>query len=253
MIKLKSERDLGFLRIAGRILVSVLEALKNEARAGVTLFTLDEKARRLIKKAGARPAFLGYQPEGGRKPYPAAVCVSINEKIVHGLPSGYILKEGDVLKIDIGVDYQGYFTDAALTVGIGRISREAESLINVTRQALNEAVKICRPSFSLGDIGWAIEKTVSEKKFSVIKGLTGHGIGLELHEDPVIYNYGRPGEGVKLTKGMVLAVEPMVSAGSGEIKQEPDESFVTKDKSLSAHFEQTIAITEESPEILTPF
>lgn len=253
MIKLKSERDLKFLRISGQILVNVLEVLKNEARPGVTLSSLNKKAEELIKKAGGQPAFLGYQPEGEHQPYPATICASVNEKIVHGLPNNYILKEGDILKIDVGVNYQGYFTDAAFTMGIGRISKNAEELIAVTYEALQKALQFCQPSFSLGDIGWIIEKTVKEKNFSVIKGLTGHGIGRDLHEDPVIYNYGRPGEGEKLVKGMVLAIEPMVSAGNGEIKQQLDGSFDTKDKSLSAHFEQTIFITDNEPEILTPF
>ena len=251
MVKLKSSKDLKFLRQSGLILASVLETLKEAAKEGVKLSHLDKLARELIKKAGSKPAFLGYKPEGGAVPYPAAICTSINEQIVHGLPREYILKQGDVLKIDFGVSYQGYITDAAITVGIGDITKKAEKLISTTKEALKKAIEKCRSGNYIGDIGWVIEKTVKSAGFHIIRNLTGHGVGFELHEDPTVYNYGNQGEGIKLVPGLVLAIEPMVGAGSPDILQQSDDSYVTKDGGLSAHFEHTVAITENGPEVLT--
>ena len=251
MIRLKTEKDLQVLRVSGKILASVLERLKEEAREGVQLMYLDKLARELIKKAGAKPAFLGYKPEGGQKPYPAAVCTSVNEQIVHCLPSKYVLKRGDLLKIDFGVSYQGHITDAAVTVGIGDISQEAKRLMSVTEKALQEAIKVCKVGNHLCDIGWSIEKAVTDAGLHVIQDLTGHGVGFELHEEPTVYNYGNRGEGIELQPGLVLAIEPMVSVGSPEIEQQSDDSYITKDRSLSAHFEHTVAITEKEPEVLT--
>lgn len=250
-IRLKSEKDLIILRESGKILASVLEVLKNAARAGVKLSYLDEVARKLIKEAGAKPAFFGYQPEGASKPYPAAICTSMNEVVVHGLPTDYALKPGDVLKIDLGVDYKGYITDAASSVGIWPISKEAEKLMAVTERALREAIRVLASGGHLGDIGAAAEEIVKKSGFQVIKNLTGHGVGFELHEDPTIYNYGRRGEGIELKPGMVLAIEPMVSVSSSRVVQQVDDSFITEDGSLSAHFEHTVAITEKGVEVLT--
>lgn len=249
----KTERDLEGLRASGRILAIVLNNLREEAHEGVRLLYLDELARELLKSAGAKPAFLGYKGESSRKPYPAAICTSLNDQIVHGLPTNYVLKEGDVLKIDLGADYQGYITDAAVTLAIGKIGAVAEKLISATQTALHEAIKVCKLGNHTGDIGWVIEQTVKNYGFSVVKNLTGHGVGFALHEEPTVYNYGERNTGVLLQAGMVLAVEPMVSAGLGETVDNPDGSFSTKDKSLSAHFEKTVAITESGPEILTPF
>ncbi|MEK7629777.1 MAG: type I methionyl aminopeptidase [Patescibacteria group bacterium] len=258
MIKLKTEKDLVFLRKSGKILSSILNILASEAKEGVALIELDLKARKLLKDAGAKAAFLDYRPAGAAKAYPAAICASVNDVIVHGLPNEYVLKSGDVLKIDFGVNYsprggagKGYFTDSALTVGIGNISKEALHLIEATKNSLAEAIKVCKPGNHLGDIGFAIESVVKKEGFKVVHGLTGHGVGFKLHEDPTILNYGKRGEGIMLTPGMVLAIEPMVAIGSSEIIQQKDDSFATADHSLSAHFEHTVAITDNGTEILT--
>jgi len=251
MIKLKTQEDIQNLRISGKILVSVMDALVRNSQEGTSLKSLDEHARMLINKAGAKPAFLDYQPEGSRYPYPAAICASVNEQIVHGVPSSYTLKQGDVFKIDLGINYNGFFTDAAVTVGIGQISKEAEKLMQVTRNSLKEAIKVCKVGKRLGDIGAVIEATAKKANFHIVKGLTGHGVGFGVHEEPVIHNFGKSGEGLALEVGMVLAIEPMISLGTGEIKQSQDDSYVTADNTLAAHFEKTIAITSTGPEVLT--
>jgi methionyl aminopeptidase len=250
---MKSEKDLDGLRASGRILATILQRLKEAAHEGVRLRDIDALAARLLQEAHARSAFLGYKPEGSRKSYPAHICTSVNEQIVHGLPTDYVLKSGDLLKIDLGVKYQDYFTDAAVTVGIGNISPVAKNLIAATEAALSKAIAMCQAGNHLGDIGFVIEKTTQEYGFRIIKGLTGHGTGFALHEDPTIYNFGKKGEGIELQPGMVLAIEPMVAAGSARIKQHSDDSFATVDKSLTAHFEHTIAIKSNDSETLTRF
>jgi len=212
---------------------------------------LDDLAYQLIKKAGAEPAFLGYKPSGAKHPYSATICASINDIIVHGFPTDYKLKNGDILKLDFGVKYEGFYSDAAVTIGIGAISKEAENLIKAAENALNEAIKIIKIGNTLGDIGFAISQTAKKYGVKAIKELTGHGVGLKLHEDPTIYNYGEKGKGIKLKPGMVLAVEPMFAISTDKIIQKKDESWATADGSLSAHFEHTVAITEKGVEILT--
>ncbi|PIP29753.1 type I methionyl aminopeptidase [Candidatus Jorgensenbacteria bacterium CG23_combo_of_CG06-09_8_20_14_all_54_14] len=249
--KLKSEGDIKLLRASGRVLAELLALLKKKVKPGVVLSELDSAAREYLKKAGARPAFLRYQPEGALKPFPAAICTSVNEQIVHGIPSAYKLVEGDILKIDAGVDYKGYFTDAAITVPVGRISKRAEHLVRVTSQALQNAIRAAKLGGHLGDIGAAVTRTLRGSGFRAVRGLTGHGVGFALHEDPTVFNYGTKGEGMVLRPGLVLAIEPMISAGSPEIDEQPDGSYTTRDGSLAAHFEHTVAITERGPEILT--
>ncbi len=251
MVNLYSKKEIEKISVAGKILAEISQILKKETKVGTILKDLDRLAFRLIKKAGAEPAFLGYRPNGAHKPYQATICASVNDVIVHGLPSDYRLKSGDVLKIDFGVKYQGFHSDAAFTVGIGKVAPEAEKLIKATRIALEEAIKIAKPGNFLGDIGWQIEKTAKKFGFKVIKELTGHGIGRDLHEDPVIYNFGKRGKGIELKQGMVLAIEPMFSVGSDKIIQKSDESWATTDGSLSAHFEHTVVITEKDPVALT--
>ncbi len=251
MIRLKSEKDLQVLRESGRILASVLEILKEAAKEGVKLSYLDELASRLVSDAGAKPAFFGYKPEKAKIPYPASICASVNEIIVHGLPTDYVLKKGDVLKIDLGVDYKGYITDSAVTVGIPPISGEAEKLISVTKNSLDSAIKVMKPGGHLGDIGATVEEIVEKAGFKVIRNLSGHGVGFELHEDPSVYNFGNRGEGMELQSGMVLAIEPMVAVSASRVVQQEDESFRTEDGSQSAHFEHTIAITDKGSEVLT--
>ncbi len=254
MVLLKKDKDIDGLRKSGKILVTILLALKEMTKEGVRLTDLEAKAREMLKDNGASSAFLNYKPEGAKKPYPAALCTSLNDQIVHGVPTNVKLAEGDVLKIDFGVIFEGMITDAAITVGIGRISEEAESLIKTTKEALEaglEAIKA--PGSRIGDIGWAVENMAEKDGFSVVEGLTGHGVGFKLHEDPIVYNYGNKGEGMLLKKGLVLAIEPMLSAGSSQIIQAKDDSYYTKDGSLSAHFEKTIAVTDNGIEILTSF
>ncbi|MCL4403959.1 type I methionyl aminopeptidase [Patescibacteria group bacterium] len=253
MIRLKKEKDLEGLRNSGKILAQILVALKEKAKEGVNLMDLEETARAMLKEEGATAAFLNYKPEGASAPYPAALCLSLNDQIVHGTPRDRALKNGDVLKVDFGVVYDGYVTDAAFTVGIGGISKPAKKLIQVTEDALKAGIAAARPGGTLGDIGYAIEAHVEKNGLTVVEGLTGHGTGFKLHEDPTVYNYGRRGEGMKLQPGLVLAIEPMVSLGSAHIKQSRDDSYYTQDGSLSAHFEKTIAVTKSGIEILTAF
>ena len=241
------------MSVAGKILAKIMPKILKEAKEGVALSDLNKLAYQLIKKEKAQPAFLGYKPDGAAKPYGASICASINEVVVHGFPSNYKLRSGDILKIDFGVEYNHFFADAAATIGIGKISGEAKHLIKVTKLALEKAVKIAKPGNTLGDIGWIIQKTARDNKLKVVRNLTGHGIGYELHEEPTIYNFGERGKGIELMPGMVLAIEPMFSISSEEVIQRVDESWATADNSLSAHFEHTVAIMEGGPKILTQY
>lgn len=250
-VRLKTEDDIKLMRVSGRILADTIAELSNAAKEGVRLSALDKLARKLIGAAGATPTFLGYTPEGAGQPYPAALCASVNETIVHGIPGEYALKNGDVFSIDLGVTYKGRVTDAAVTIGIGTISEEAKTLLRVTELSLSKAIEECVPGKTLGDIGFVIENTAKKANFRVIQGLTGHGVGFALHEDPSVFNYGNRGEGMKLVPGLVLAIEPMFSTGSQYAIAMRDGSYETKDGSLSAHFEHTIAITEHGHEVLT--
>ena len=251
MIKLKTPEQIEKIARSGKILSEVFQKTIEEAKIGTSLKRLDDLAYQLIKKAGAEPAFLGYKPSGAKHPYSATICASINDIIVHGFPNDYKLKNGDILKLDFGVKYEGFYSDAAVTIGIGAISKEAENLIKAAENALNEAIKIIKIGNTLGDIGFAISQTAKKYGVKAIKELTGHGVGLKLHEDPTIYNYGEKGKGIKLKPGMVLAVEPMFAISTDKIIQKKDESWATADGSLSAHFEHTIAITEKEIKILT--
>lgn len=253
MVKLKTKQDIEMIAKSGRILAEVLKKLSQEAKEGVPLDFLDKLARNLLQTAGAKPAFLGYRPSSGHKPFPAALCLSLNEQVVHGLPSPYKLCSGDLLKIDLGVDCQGYISDAAITLGIGKISPIAQKLTETVKKSLEAAIKETRPGKYLGDLGYIIETIIKKSGFSVIKGLTGHGVGFALHEDPTIFNYGNRGEGIALKPGMVLAIEPMACLGKDGIIQRPDDSYATADGSLAAHFEHTVAVTENGPRILTRF
>ena len=252
-IHIKSEAEIGIMAESGRKLAKVLKILANETKIGVKLIDLENLSRELIKKEDAIPAFLNYRPEGAVKAYPFSLCASVNSVIVHGQPSGYEIKDGDLIKLDLGLVYKGFCSDSALTIGVGKISPIARKLMEVTKKSLNEAIKQAKPGRALGDIGWAIEKAAKENGFSVADGLTGHGIGRELHEEPVVYNFGNPNEGLKLKEGMVIAIEPMINAGRGRIKELKDESYATFDGALSAHFEHTVAITKNGPKILTAF
>lgn len=248
---IKTAEQIKNIRIAGKILANVAKKVKSEVKEGVSLKELDSMTRKLIEEAGAEPTFLGYQPYGADKPFPASICASVNEIVVHGVPTGYKLKSGDVVSLDFGVTYNGFIADAAFTVGVGKIDKEARELIETTYHALTIGIKECRAGKTLGDIGWTINDYVTKRGYKVVKGLTGHGVGIELHEDPPVFNEGQKNTGLKLKAGMVLALEPMVSAGDPYIAQLSDDSYATRDKSLSAHFEHTVLITEKGPEILT--
>ncbi|PIV31776.1 type I methionyl aminopeptidase [Candidatus Wolfebacteria bacterium CG02_land_8_20_14_3_00_37_12] len=250
-VKIKTSSEIKSIAASGAILAEVFKKTAKEAKIGTVLKDLDKLAFRLIKESGAEPAFLNYRPNGALKPYPATICASVNNVIVHGLPNDYRLKNGDVLKLDFGVKYNGFYSDAAITIGIGTISPEAGKLIKATKIALEEAIKIAEPGNFLGDIGWVIEKIAKKFGVKTIKELTGHGIGRELHEDPTIYNFGKRGKGIELKSGMVLAIEPMFAVGTEKIIQKKDESWATANGSLSAHFEHTVAITDKGPKILT--
>ena len=235
----------------GRRLGEVLRMLVAAAREGMTTKKLDRMAYELIHKSGAKPAFLHYRPSGAEEAYPYTLCASLNTVVVHGQPSDYVLKNGDILKLDLGLIYKGWYLDAARTVGIGTISPVAKKLIAVTEAACDAGVAQAILGNRTGDVGCAIEKVVMKNKFGTAEGLTGHGIGRALHEDPAVFNFGKPGRGEELELGMVIAIEPMVTIGSGETVQLHDDSYATRDGSLAAHYENTVAITENGPRVLT--
>lgn len=246
MIPLKSEEDLKMLKLSGQILARVMRVLEQHAAPGVTTLELDKLAQDLITKEGARPAFKGY------KGYPASICASVNEEVVHGIPSDTPLKDGDIISIDAGVEYKGYFSDAAITVPVGKIDSKKKKLIEVTKKALSLGIKQSRARNQISDISYAIQNYVENNGFSVVRQFVGHGIGMKLHEEPEIPNFGKPHCGEVIKAGMVLAIEPMVNAGSWECEiLDNGWTAVTVDNQPSAHFEDTIAITENGVEILT--
>lgn len=251
MVTLKSPEEIEVMARGGAILARVLKDLRKETRAEVSTIELDRLARKLIVDAGAKPAFLHYRPAGAKKAYPYTLCISVNDVVVHGQPSVYKIREGDLVSLDLGLRYESFYLDAAITVAVGDVGRQAEKLIAATEEALAAAIKEAKPGHTLGDIGAVVERIAKKNKFSVVEGLTGHGIGRALHEDPTVFNMGRKGQGEDLEVGMVLAIEPMIAMGSGAIRQLLDESYGTADGSLAAHFEHTVAITARGPQILT--
>lgn len=248
----KSAAEIEKMREAGRIVGRILRAVAEAAKPGVSTGELDELARDLIEKHGVRPAFLGYGP-GGKPPFPGVICASINEEVVHGIPSRKrILREGDLFSVDFGVVKEGWFGDSALTVPVGQVSEKAARLMEVTRRSLEIGIEAAVPGKRIYDIGAAIQAYVEGEGFGVVRDFVGHGIGRRMHEDPQVPNYGPGGQGIRLKPGMVLAIEPMVTEGTWEIEELDDEwTAVTADGKLSAHFEHTIAITESGPQILT--
>ncbi len=233
---------------AGRVLARCLNMLRNKVRAGVTTGELDEAAERFIRSQGGEPAFKGYRG------FPGSICASPNSMVVHGIPGSYKLSRGDILSIDAGVILDGWVADAAITVPVGNVTPIAKRLLATTRASLFDAVEQCRAGNHLGDVGHAVQQRVEADGFSVVRALVGHGIGRDMHEDPQIPNFGDPGKGEQLEEGMVLAVEPMVNAGSHPIRVASDNwSVYSQDGSLAAHFEHTVAITADGPRILTPW
>jgi len=225
----------------------VLRELASALRPGITTADLDRLAERLIREAGAEPAFKGYQG------FPASICTSINDEVVHGIPSPRrVIREGDVVSIDVGARYHGYHGDSAATFAVGAVSAEARRLLEVTRRSLEAGIAAARPGHRVGDVGHAVQQVVEAAGFSVVRDYAGHGIGRAMHEDPQVPNYGQPGTGLRLRPGLVLAIEPMVNAGGPAVRTDPDGWTVrTVDGSLSAHFEHTVLITEGEPEVLT--
>lgn len=253
MIKLKTQEDIEILREGGRRHAEILRLVAEKVKPGISAKELDDFAYKLVKEGGDEPAFLNYTPEGVSYPYPASLCVSVNNEVVHGIPlEEIILEEGDIVSLDLGLKHKGLITDSAITVPVGKIGNKAQDLINVTKKALMVGIEAAKPGNTTGDIGHAIEEFVKKTGYGIVKILSGHGVGYSVHEDPYVPNYGNPGEGEKLVPGMVLALEPMLNLGSGEVCSTEDEyTYVTEDGSLSAHFEHTIVITEEGAEILT--
>ena len=247
MVNLKTSRELRLMREAGKISQEALLKAGEAVKPGVTTYELDKIVRTTIEKAGAVPSFLGY---GG---FPASACISVNNVVIHGIPSKkQILKEGDIVSIDAGALYEGFNGDNAWTFPCGKISEEAQKLLDATRESLFEAIKMAQPGNRLGDIGSAVQRYVEARNYSVVREFVGHGVGAKLHEDPSVPNYGTPGRGVRLLPGMTIAIEPMVNAGSHQVTVLGDGwTTVTRDGKLSAHFEHTIAITPDGPVILT--
>lgn len=255
MISIKSEKDIALLREGGARLARILAAVALEAKPGVSTERLNALAEDLITKGGDTSAFLNYRPSGASRPYPASLCVSINNEVVHGIPTEkpHVLAEGDVVSLDLGLIHQKRITDHAITIGVGEISSEAKRLLATTREALAVGIKAAQAGKKTGDIGFAIEHFVrSRGAYGIIEELTGHGVGYSVHEDPFVPNFGKPGQGAPLEPGMVIAIEPMLTLGGKDIILDSDGYTIrTSDGSLAAHFEHTILITETGPEILT--
>lgn len=255
MITLKNERDLVFMRKAGKIVADVIDMLGEFIRAGVSTADIDRAAENLIVRSGATAAFKGYRVPGISAPFPGAVCASINDEIVHGIPIGSrILQDGDIISIDVGACFQGYYGDAACTFPVGSVNAVRKKLLEVTKESLERAVRTAKAGNTLGDIGHAVESFVSRHGFGLVRDYSGHGIGAHLHEPPQIPNYGKPGRGITLKEGMTLAIEPMVMAGAEDVCVGSDQWVVkTADGSDSAHFERSVLIRDGDPEILTPW
>ncbi|MFR8001970.1 MAG: type I methionyl aminopeptidase [Hydrogeniiclostridium sp.] len=247
MIVLKTKRELAAMRDAGRIAARALRVAGEAVEPGVSTWEIDRIARRYIEEQGAIPTFLGY---GG---FPASACISVNNVVVHGIPSkDVIVREGDIVSIDIGATYEGFVGDNAFTFPCGRVSAEAEALMKATQESLYEGIKAAQAGNRIGDIGSAVQRYVEARGYSVVRTFVGHGVGAKMHEDPSVPNYGTPGRGVRLLQGMTIAIEPMINAGVSGVKTLSDGwTTVTADGKLSAHFEHSIAITSDGPVILT--
>jgi methionyl aminopeptidase len=249
-LELKSKEDLEHMRRAGRIVAEVLERLQAEVKPGVTTLDLDRIAEEMTRKRGASPAFKGYAV-GGRT-FPASLCVSVNDEVVHGIPSARTLQDGDIVGLDFGVVVEGYYGDAAVTVAVGRISKVAEHLVRATRESLWQAIGAVRVGNRVGDLSHAIQSHAEGAGLSVVREFVGHGIGRHLHEEPQVPNFGEPGRGRLLREGMVLAIEPMLNLGEpGVVVKQDGWTAVTRDGSLSAHFEHSVAVTADGPVVLT--
>ncbi|HEX9507869.1 MAG TPA: type I methionyl aminopeptidase [Myxococcales bacterium] len=246
-VEIKTKDEIAVMREAGRIVSEILDELEKMVAPGVSTWELDQVAEGLIHKKGAKPAFKGYLG------FPSSLCASINFEVVHGIPSKKRkLVPGDLMKLDFGVVYKGYYGDSARTVPVGAVSAQARALIDATRESLNEAISTVVSGNRIGDIGYAVQSFVEPKGFTVVRDFVGHGIGKKLHEQPQVPNFGERGTGMRLRPGMVLAIEPMVNAGTHKVEiLDDDWTAVTLDRKLSAHFEHTVVVTENGPEVLT--
>ena len=243
---IKSSQEIAIMREAGRIVAAVIDALNSEVKPGITTRELDDVAVRVLKKRGAVASFKGYRG------FPASICTSVNEEVVHGIPGARVLKAGDIISLDVGAMVNGFHADAAVTLGVGKISSDAQVLIDTTKGALEAGIAAARNGARLGDVSSAIQSYAESRNFSVVREYVGHGIGRDLHEDPQVPNFGIAGEGILLKKGMTMALEPMLNAGVWRTKVTDNRwTVVTADGKLSAHFEHTIAIADNVPEILT--
>ncbi|KMY65799.1 methionine aminopeptidase [Desulfocarbo indianensis] len=246
MIKIKTPAEIDIMREANRLVAQVLQSIAGVVAPGITTAELDNMAESMCLKMGAKPAFKGY---GG---FPFALCCSVNEQVVHGFPNGAALKEGDILSVDFGVILDGFYGDSAVTLPVGRVSDDAVRLMEATKASLEAGIAMMRPGNRLGDVSHAVQKVVEAAGFSVVRQFVGHGIGRALHEEPQLPNYGNPGRGVQLKAGMVIAIEPMVNSGGHEVRILDDGwTAVTVDGKLSAHFEHTVAITNDGPRVLS--
>ena len=252
LVELKSADEIAKMAKTGRIVADVLDAVEEACRAGTSTWELGRIAHRVMTQAGATSAFLGYAPRGA-PPYPSVLCTSVNEVVVHGIPDKkVILKEGDIVGIDFACYKDGYCADSARTILIGNVSAESKRLVDATYASLEEAIVACRTGNRLEDIGWAVQKYAEERGYSVVKSFCGHGIGRKMHEPPSVPNYGRPGQGLRLKAGMVLAIEPMLTLGTDDVDVLGDGwTVVTEDGRLAAHAEHTVAITDDGPRVLT--
>lgn len=246
MISIKNSRELQSMRDACRISAQALQFAGESIRPGMTTAELDHLIRRFIEKQGARPSFLGY---GG---FPGSACLSINETVIHGIPGKRVIHEGDIVSVDVGAFYNGYHGDNAATYAVGKISAEAQGLLDATRESLYKGIEQAVVGNRVGDIGHAVSAYVEERGYSVVRQYVGHGVGTDLHEDPSVPNFGTPGRGPRLLPGMTIAIEPMINCGVPDVEVQKDGwTVLTKDRRLSAHFEHTIAITPDGPVILT--
>jgi methionyl aminopeptidase len=246
VILLKSRAEVEAMKAPGRIVAEAHEKVRELVRPGVTTREIDRVVEEHIVKSDGTPAFKGYRG------FPASICASVNDEVVHGIPGSRVLEEGDIIGVDIGVQFGGFYGDAAQTIGVGSISPEAEQLLRVTRDALYAGIKRAQAGNCVGDISHAVQELVEAAGCSVVRTMVGHGIGRSMHEDPQVPNFGNPGSGPKIRSGMVVAIEPMVNAGGHEVRMLDDQwTVVTGDGGLSAHFEHSVAITDEGPEILT--
>jgi len=251
MIQIKTDKEIALLREGGKRLAAVVALVAEHVKPGVTTAELDDIAYKAITKQGDTPAFLGYRPEGHRVSYPATLCTSVNEGIVHGIPDDMPLQEGSIISIDCGIKHAGMFTDHAVTVPVGAVAGDVAELLATTKKSLQLAIEKAVVGNTTGDVGYAVESFV-DGRYGIVRELAGHGVGREIHEDPYVPNYGKPGAGEKIVPGMVLAIEPMLVMGGEAISVADDDyTIITKDGAWAAHFEHTVAVTESGPEILT--